>query len=178
MASMDEYKYRENLETQLKCTLVQVIICTDTSDLFMLGELLVRKAPFLQQLLTRSEPDEEQGASPAPSHARPADPDDLEQASAVDTRKQHKALCKLLFLYQHQVLYAAVAKIQSEEERAEPGAVVPALFGMYCNLATVCTSDNSSGGEPAEIVSANTLEAFQAAIKKSGISEVHGNVVQ
>ena len=24
MASMDEYKYRENLETQLKCTLVQV----------------------------------------------------------------------------------------------------------------------------------------------------------
>ena len=147
-------------------------MCTDTSDLFLLGDFLVRKSSFLQNLLAPSpEAREVRSRSPSPGPKDyDADREEGNLAPVADTRMEHTALCKLLSLYQHQVLYAAVARVQREEERMEPGAVAPALFQIYRNLAAVCATNNnqSTGGEN-EIVQEDVLIGFQSAVQSSMI---------
>eukprot|EP00658_Telonema_sp_P-2_P023361 TRINITY_DN19359_c0_g2_i1.p1 TRINITY_DN19359_c0_g2~~TRINITY_DN19359_c0_g2_i1.p1 ORF type:complete len:307 (-),score=74.48 TRINITY_DN19359_c0_g2_i1:178-1098(-) len=166
MATVDEYQYLQNLQAQLRCTLVQVILCTETTDLFELGDFLVQKASVIQHLLVPVDSGEQAPAastSPTGKHAACHEED---MAVAVsDTRKEHGAMCKLLSLYQHQILYAAVARIQHEEERLDPGTVAPCLFETYCSLAQICEPSTSE----TQIVGVATLQAYQTAVQKRGI---------
>jgi len=156
-----DIRYRNNLEAQLRATLVHVINCTHTEDLFVMGAYLVQKAPILQDMLRPTE-EEKDDAKPEVSGKSSSgeDPEEDVQQVVIDVALRRKALVKILMLYHHQILYSAVAKCQREEERGVLGQAPEKLFSVYRGLSAVLSTDMQHGDD---VVSESVLMAFQEA---------------
>ena len=106
--------------------------------------------------------DEKEDAEPAASGKHGDDGEEEVQQVIIDAALRRKALCKILMLYQHQILYAAVAKCQREEERGgvKLGQAPEKLFSVYRGLSAILSTDMQHGDD---VVSEAVLTAFQEA---------------
>jgi len=168
-AALDD-KYHGLLQAQLRFNVVHLITCTTDEELTEMGPFLVGNAPLLQKMLQNEPQAPDSPTSPTgspgttPVRVAPGEEEEELAGAVVDDAVRQRALSRLVFLFQHQVLYAAVAECQREEERGclGPGGIPnPRMFALYRTLAGILTEQHD-GASP--VVPRDVLAALQDAV--------------